>query len=558
MSVAWICALALVAAACGKAKVLNHSSDETDSNGGGSGSGSGGAGPGLNAGSAGVDWQSLNSVPGDLRRLTAAEYTATVTDVLGTATQPDLGAFSTLVDGFDNNAAANGVSDALYLRYLETAEALADEVFASDTLRPLIVTCALVDDTVCVRQIISQTGLRLFRRPLLDDEVTGYQKAYGRARARGENHEGAVKEALIALLASAQFLFRMEFVPTHAGTQPVSPYDLAARLSYLLWSSAPDSKLLDAAQQGALATDDQLVATVTRLLADGKSARFAQNFAGQWLGARSLATLSLDPMAFPQWTPELAGAAATEIQAYFAEFLHQDEDWLGFLDSRAHFVNTKLGSLYGLTVAGPVTQRVELSDVDRRGFLGLVGFLAQTSAGARSSPSTRGAWIQQQLLCAQLPETPADMPAFSGAEASIRGYLEGLNAQPTCKACHAQLDPLGLALENYDAVGQYRTMYAGGAAIDAKVMLPAAIASAGSVSGIAGVSAALASSPAFTACVAQKLYTYGLGRAFAAAEQPNVQALAQQWRSGPLTMRELVLRLVQSPAFRSRSDGGTL
>ncbi len=555
-------AFSLASSGCGKAQ-LTRTQDHPGTGGANSaGNGASGDGAAADSGAGAGDGgaPSLSAGASELRRLTAAEYAATVSDVLGTTTAPNLAAFTHEVDGFDNNAAANGVDDQLYLRYLQTAEALADEVFASEALRPRFVTCALVDDTQCVGQIISQAGLHLFRRPLLEDEVAGYQKAYARARVRNESHEGALKEVLIALLASAQFLYRMEFVPTADGTQPISPYDLATRLSYLLWSSAPDDPLLDAAAQSALESDEQLTASVTRLLASPKARRFSENFGGQWLGARAVTSAPIDLNEFQGWSPSVAASAALEIDAYFEQFLHNDLDFRGFFDSRAHFVDGNLSKLYGLNAAGTELQRVDLNGVDRRGYLGLVGFLVQTSYPTRGSPSRRGQRILERLLCSPLPPEPADMPRYDGEAPFIRSYLAQFAGGADCVRCHAPIDALGLALENYDAIGQYATDYSVGMPIDARVTLPASLAPAGdaSVSGLAGVSAALAQNPAFTACTAQMLYSYGFGRSLSDQDRTNVQALHAQWQSGPLTLQQLILRLVLSPTFRSRSDGGSL
>ena len=292
-------------------------------------------------------------------------------------------------------------------------------------------------------------------------------------------------------------------------------------------------------------------------MADPKAALFAQNFAGQWLGARHLATQAFDS---PILSPDLTAEAADEMNSFFNELVQGDATWDHFFDSRAHFVNAHLGSLYGITVAGTTVQRVELNDIDRRGFLGLIGFLVQTADGSRSSPSQRGAWISKQLLCLPQAAPPADMPAFSGAPSTIRSTLLALNAKPECASCHSQIDPLGLALENYDAFGRYRMNYENGDPIDPSGTLSASLMLPGDahVNGMASLSPILASSPAFTACTAQKLYTYAMGRAFPDGERTNVSTLTDQWRSGPLTIRNLLLHLVQSPAFRNRSDGGSL
>ena len=568
-AIAWACALGVTACGHVRSDDARWSPQGGNSSfGGGVASGgaafagnSGSAGNGGSAGTAGSGGALAGPRPSQARRLTASEYQATVTDVLGTSTQVDVSAGNTYEDGFDNVAADNGVNDRLLYRYLDSAEILANEVFASDVLRARIVTCTQTDDVTCVRQIITQAGLRLFRRPLLEDEIASYKKVYVRARARALDHNGALKDVLVALLVSAQFVYRLELVPTAPGTQPLTSYDIATRLSYLLWSSAPDEELLNAAAQDTLQKDDALTAEVTRLVQDPKGTRFSQNFAGQWLDTRRLPEIPVPPPTFPEWTRNTAIAAGAEVQAYFDEIVRQDAPWPSFLSGRAHFVNTDLGKLYGLEVLGPVTQRVELNGVDRQGFLGMVGFLVVTSQEGRSEPSRRGAWVSARLLCSTLPPTPLDMPSYpkAGSDGGIRSYLEALSPRPECASCHAAIDPIGLALENYDAVGRYRMMYAD-APIDAGVTLSPQLGVPGDqhVVGLAGLSNALATSPALTACAAQMLHVYGMGRVFTDSERPNVEALAKQWQGGPLTMRNLVLSFVHSSEFRSRSDGGDL
>jgi hypothetical protein len=519
---------------------------------GGTSSQGGSLGEGGTDGMEGGAPPSLEALPGELRRLTAREYAATVTDVLGTTQVPELDDFTVVVDGFDNNALGNGVSDALYQRYLETAEDLADEVFDSSTLRARIVTCTQTDVTPCIEEIVEGAGLRLFRRPLTSAEVSAYTKVYQRARARELDHAEAARDVLVALLASAQFVFRMELAPQDAGEQPLGGYDVASRLSYLLWSSAPDDELLQEADADELATDDQLAAAVDRLLADPRSSRFVGAFAGQWLGAETLGDLEFGPLVYPEWTDQLATAASAEMSAFFGELLHDDLPWSTFLNSRAHFVNQTLGNLYGLKVQGTELRRVELNGVDRRGFLGLVGFLAQTSASTRTSPSRRGYYVAQRLLCQHLPGPPDNMPAYTGNEDGVPAYLAGL--QPACRNCHQRFDAYGLTLQHYDTLGAYRSSYASGAAIATEVALPTE--DAPTVDGVSELSDVLAALPDFTRCPPEKLYTYGFGRAFSEGERGNVDALAKRWERGPQTMRRLILELVQSKAFRFRNDGG--
>lgn len=560
----WLLALAL-AAACGKTNQSLPGSEPNDPSGGGGAGGvpdsAGAPVPvGGDGGLGGGTTSELTPLPGALRRLTAAEYEATVADVLGTSRATRLAEFTTEVDGFDNNATANRVSEQLYLRYLETAEALATEVFESEALRGRIVLCGEEAGAAeCSRQIASQVGLRVLRRPLLEDELIAYEKVYARARARSLDHDNAVKEVLIALLASAAFVYRMEFVPTEAGVQALGAYDVATRLSYLLWSSAPDASLLDAAERGALSTDQELEVTVDRLLADPKSRRFSENFGGQWLGARRLIAPVQGERALTLPRP-LAVTAAGELTAWFDDLLRQNLAWASFFQSPTHFVDAELGTVYGLEVSGDALQRIELRGVDRRGFLGLVAFLAQAAVRPETSPSARGRWIQEHLRCQSGFEPPTDMPSFDGSPAMLRQHLESLNSDPACSNCHAQIDPLGLALERYGVHGHERDTYLSYQPINAQVTLSAALAppAGASIDGISGLSDVLARDPAFTACTVRKVYTYGFGRAFAATEQHNVQTLAEQWQAGDASMRALLLHLVLSPTFRSRSDGGEL
>ena len=518
---AWVLTLPL--AACGKTRSAREGNAGATTSGGSA----------MTAGEStqlGGEPAVLNAGPSEARRLTAFEYEATVTDVLGTSFEPQLAEFTMQGEVFDNEAAINIVTEPLYGRYVETAEALADEVFASETLRPRFVVCQLPDDAECTTEVASQAGLRLFRRPLLQAELDAYQKVYERARERGLEHDASLKEILIALLASAQFVYRLELAPTQPGIQPVEPYDLASRLSYLLWSSAPDDELLTLAEQDALASDEQLAQSVTRLLDDPKATRLSTNFGGQWLGARRLAARPFDAQRFPDWTPELAATATAELETWFEDLLDADRDISWFFESPG---------------------------IDRRGFLGLVGFLAQTSTRPRSSPSGRADWIAKWLLCTPVPTPPPSHGVGADApEDTIREYLQGLD--PACASCHSYFDPLGLALENYDQVGRFRETYPNGKPIDAHVTLPdyAGLPAGMEVTGLSGLSDALANTPSFHTCLTQQLYRYAFGRPVTDDERPHVEALAEKWRGGPLTLRQLLLELAQSSSFRLRDGGG--
>ena len=227
----------------------------------------------------------------------------------------------------------------------------------------------------------------------------------------GENHEGSIKQVLRAFLSSAEFLYRIEVdaTPNSPQKHPLNPYELASRLSYFLWSSAPDDALLAAAADNSLTQDDKLRATVDRMLADPvKSARFVENFAGQWLGARKLPAHAADTTVFPDWSPALADSLTKEMYLYFAEFLKSDRTWLDFMKADFNFVDAAVAKVYGVPAgAAAGMQRVEIKDDKRFGFAGLGGFLALSSLGERTSPTLRGRWILSNLLCDEPPPPPA-------------------------------------------------------------------------------------------------------------------------------------------------------
>ena len=286
------------------------------------------------------------------------------------------------------------------------------------------------------------------------------------------------------LLSSAEFLYRIELDPDPESTagHPLGPFELASRLSYFLWSSAPDDALLDAASDGSLLNAEVLSAAVDRMLADAKSERLVVNLAGQWLGAREVMSHPVDPKFF-QWSRPTAQAASQEILLYFSDFLRSGRSWFDFPAADVNFVDGALAYFYGIpTDPGVGTfERVEYSGDKRAGFFGLAGFLSVTSLDRRTSPSRRGRWIASNLLCRDPPPPPPVVPMLDGDEpgadggsatVNVRESLEKHRQNPGCAACHALFDPYGLALEHYDAIGHFRAAYEDGAPVDASATLP--------------------------------------------------------------------------------------
>jgi hypothetical protein len=507
-----------------------------------------------------------------MHRLSSTEYNATVQDVLGTKLQPanDTWRGGELA-GFDNIASVLGVDEAQYDRYFKAAQDLATEVLASDATRARVVSCPL-SDTRCIQSTIETTGLRLFRRPLQPAELKTYRDVYDAARQLGDDETASLTLTLQALLSSAEFLYRVELDPKPDATEAhlLGSYELASRLSYFLWSSAPDDALLQAAAEGSLTQPATLSAVVDRMLDDPKAERLVTNFAGQWLGAREVPSHPAIPK-FYQWTPPVALAASQEMFLYFADFLKSDRSWLEFPTADFNYIDGELTYLYGipsgLTGAGTF-ERIEYHDDQRAGFFGLAGFLALSSFDRRTSPSRRGRWIASTLLCMEPPPPPANVPKLPGdaqgpeGDAStldVRQVLEEHRQNPACANCHALFDPYGLALEQFDAIGLYRATYDGGAPINDTVTLPrsASHPEGVTVQGLSGLSRAVAADPNFASCVAKKLLTYGLGRTITAADDAHLQRVQQNWLTEGQTpsLRRLIHTLTESEAFRFRRGG---
>ena len=506
-----------------------------------------------------------------MHRLNAAEYNNTVADVLGTTLQPaNSGWRGGELAGFDNIASVLGVDDAQFQRYFDAAQALAAEVMASDKLRARFVSCELTAPA-CVTSSITRAGLRLLRRPLEPDEQQTYQHVYDLARESGDDEPSAFGLVLQAMLSNADFLFRIELdtAPTSTVAHPLRPFELASRLSYFLWSSAPDDALLDAATNANLMDPTVLSATIDRMLADPKSERFVTNFAGQWLGAREV----LSQPIFFQWSKQTAQAASQEILLYFSDFLRSGRSWFEFPTADINFVDGPLAYHYGIPTGQTdvgIFERVEYHDDERAGYLGLAGFLSVTSIDRRTSPSRRGRWIAGNLLCREPPQPPPNVPMLDSGQGGagggggsatldIRQRLKMHQQNPGCATRHTLFDPYGLALEHYDALGLFRPTYDDGTPIDTSVVLPGSPShpEGSAVDGLDGLAGAISADPGFGACLARKLLTYGLGRTMTSSDEPHLQQAVGQWLDPNQTpsIARLIHALVSTPAFLSRRGG---
>ena len=562
-------ALATLVACTGEIEPATGSPTTLPGNGAGFGPGSGPGGIGLpgtspstagaGAGGAQDGQRDVNRVP--LHRLNNTEYDNTVRDLLGVSQTP---ARSFIADekalGFDSIADALGMTEAQYEQYWNAAISLTDTVFADAALRARIVTCqpAAPDDDACTESIITAFGRRALRRPPTADELTRLIALAEQARARGDDFDASIAHVVRALLSSVGFLYRVELDPDpeSPSAHPLNDFELASRLSYLLWSTMPDDALLDAAERGELQEDGALSTQLARLLDDPRSSRFVDSFAGQWLGMRALQSHQVDTDAFPAWDDALRDAMVREGLAYFDQFLHGERSFDEFFTADVSFVDEPLAELYDF--AGDdfdPAQPLSVTSDERRGFLGLASFLTLTSFSHRTAPTLRGKWVLESLLCESIPPPPPEVPELDdetdGADAqslNVRERLAAHRENPSCAGCHTTLDPIGLGLESFDAIGRYRTSYAEGDAIDATGMLP----SGESFDGLLELSSLLADDPRLARCVTEKLMTYALSRKLEDGDQPYLDELGERFTAEGSSLRALLRAIVLSEPFRYR------
>lgn len=528
------------------------------------GSGTSATAPGL-PGSSGADNGSngtptaapdVNRVP--IHRLNNTEYDNTVRDLLGVTSTP---AKAFIEDeklfGFDDIASAFGMTDAQYEQYFDAADALVEETFGDPTLRGRIVTCATAD-AACTRKIISDFGLRAWRRPLEQAEVDRLAKLASDAVASGEDFTGSIKQVVKTMLSSPPFLYRIELDPDPASgaPHPVGAYEMASRLSYLFWSTTPDAGLLQAAAKGDLLNTDRLSTQVDRLLADPRAREFVSNFAGQWLGMRDLMSHQVDPVVFPDFSDTMRSAMVEEGLSYFDEFLAGGRSMTEFFTDDVNFVDAPLAKLYGFSFGGGDGVRVTNTNDTRRGFVGLASFLTLTSFSYRTAPTLRGKWVLENLLCQEIPPPPPNVPKLDSATAdtaalqseNVRKRLEAHRSDPMCASCHKILDPIGLGLENYDAIGKYRTKYANGDDIDPSGTLPDGTPFVG----LTELTEALAKDTRLTECVSERMLTYALSREVVASDETYLSQIRDQWTADGMDLSSLVKRIVLSDPFRNR------
>jgi hypothetical protein len=412
------------------------------------------------------------------------------------------------------------------------------------------------EERACASSILRRLAAHAYRGPVSADDLSKLVRFYDEGRKAGDFEDG-VRMALQALLASPRFLFRLEEIP--AAVKPgqnyrLAEYDLASRLSFFVWGTGPDEELLKLAGRSMLRQPGVIEKQVRRMLADRRSEALAVRFAAQWLRLQDLEKIHPDALLYPQYDQTLAVALRRETELLFDSIVRDDRSVLDLLTADYTFANERVARHYGIpNVTGPEFRRVALSDPNRRGLLGQGSILALTSVADRTSPVQRGKWIMEVLLGSPPPAPPPNVPALEetkgasgGKLLSVRERMEEHRANPACTSCHRVIDPLGLALENFDVTGAWRVRD-GDTSVDASGDLYDGT----KMDGPGGLrSALLKHADVFLLSFTESLMTYGLGRRVEYFDMPTVRTIVRDAAKADNRMSEFIVGVVKSPAFQ--------
>jgi hypothetical protein len=405
-------------------------------------------------------------------------------------------------------------------------------------------------DRACARTIVSRLARRAYRRPVTEPDLAPLMKFYDEGR-REQGLEQGVEAALRGILVSPKFLIRVE-----RDAPVVSDIDLASRLSFFLWSSIPDEALIDLASRGQLSRPAVLDAQVKRMLRDSKSSALVDNFAAQWLHARNLRNATPDKSDFPDFDDNLRQAFERELKLFVASIIREDRNVLDLMTADYTFLNERLAKHYGVpNVRGSYFRRVTLpAGSPRGGLLGHGSVLTITSYSNRTSPVLRGKWVLENLLSAAPPPPPPNIPALEttgaapGQLLTMREAMTRHRASPACASCHARMDPIGFAMEHFDAVGRWRDSD-GGQPIDAIGVFPDGT----KFDGVTGLKRELLRHPEqFAGTVGERLLMYALGRNLQYYDAPAVREILRGAAPSRYTLASLVLGVVKSKPFLMR------
>ena len=540
----------------------------TGSGGAGAGiSGTAGAGAGLGTGSGGdgalATCPTTQVTPTPLRRLTKFEYANTVRNLLNVDSTPanDLPA-DEVTEGFNNNAGVLTVSSLHAEKYVLVSEALAKS--AVTNLAALTGNCNTTTkgEDACALDFANAFGRRAFRRPTTDQDRQILMAAYTAGRTGGSYAEG-IEVMIRAALQSAHFLYRLETTTQadpNAKLVPLGPYELATRLSYLIWAAGPDDALLDAAGRGELGDRASVAAKARTMLADPKARVAITDFYNQWIGTSRLDIMTKSTTLFPKYSDAVRDAMKQETPAFVEYVLWSGDHKLNtLLTSPAAFVSSALAPIYGVTTSSTTPQMMTLPAAQNRaGILTQASFLAVQAHPDQTSPVLRGKFVRTKLMCQAVPPPPMDVditpPMVTSAATARDRFSAHEMAGGSCAGCHQLMDPIGLAFEGFDAIGQYRTTE-NGATIDlsGRIVGSTGMALDGNFTGVKELATKLADSDQVRDCVATQWFRYSAGRTEEVPDGCSLTTLQDAFGASGGDLTELVVAMTQTDAFWYRA-----
>ncbi|MCA9624470.1 MAG: DUF1592 domain-containing protein [Myxococcales bacterium] len=514
----------------------------------------------------GTSQSSLCVVDTPIRRLTRFEYNNTVRDLLGDTTAPASGLPpEEEVQGFNNQAAALTTSELLVEQYMRIAEEVS--LRATADMPKLIGGCDYqTDASACADAFIADFGKRAFRRPLTDAETSRLRGLYDWAVDDPDlgTFEDGIQLVIQEVLQSPSFLYRPELggaLPVDGDVVPLTGYEMATKLSYMLWNSMPDDILFEAAEKGELQTQAQLEAQARRMLKDGKAHDAILNFHRQWLQLNHLDTLTKDPAVYPLYNDGLRPLWKDEIERFVEHVIFEDDGSLAALFSADYtFANQELATFYGDDITGdlPTGDQFEKVSVDpsrRAGFLTMSAVMATHANLNQSSPVFRGKFVREQLMCDILPLPPNNLvitPPELDPEKTTREQFEEIGNNPDCASCHLMMNPIGFGFENYDAIGQWRDTQ-NGKTIDATGEIVAAADDlVGEFDGAVDLGQKLAASSQVAECVTSQWFRFAYNRTVTKDDACNLDQLNEAFAASDFNIRELLVALTQTETFRFR------
>lgn len=512
-----------------------------------------------------AEWKGADTLA---RRLTRTEYNYTIRDLLNDTSRPaDLLDPDGEYEGFDNNASVLRANQPTVDKYIAAATRVVDNAFrAGSSGRNRILQWGGCGETLteeCARESIAVFARKAWRRPIDAEELDRLRAALNVAREQGDSLEAGLRLAFRTALVSPNFIFRMETDPEGAtGRRPLNPHELASRLSYFLWSSAPDDELSALADDGSLRRPDVYSAQVTRMLADERAEALVDNFAAQWLDTRKLNSSAPDPAVFPSFDEPLRRAMADEQLHFFRDFLNGDQPIPDMVATDFTYANDRLARHYGLApIEGPNMVRVALApEIPRGGILTQAALLTTLSMPTRTEIPRRGLWVLSRLLCEPVPPPPPDVPPVDvenlPPNSTPRDVLKRhAEKGGSCAGCHIAMDPIGFAMEHYNGIGAWRDAYTNNA-IDATGELPGGITFDG-VTGPNGLAQTLKKDPRFIQCFARTMLGYALGRLPDSADDQVMVTTLTADLTRPqhgTRLRSLIHLITTSQPFKNRGE----